>query len=192
MRGIFDTDPQAQAADKAVMGLRAAFLTGAAKIGISTGGFWSWVFGVTNEQDQIVHSYQALGKQIERWATTLKGWAVKGQRDDGTAYSWQNWTELGAVYRDAIKAQTGYAWDTTPLVLVANTAKGSAGTVANAFDKLKDLDPTKPLDWPWWLQLGAGAVVLVGGAYVVNAALDLKATFTPRRRALSGHNRRRR
>jgi hypothetical protein len=107
----------------------------------------------------ISKTYRDLGALIDDWASRKYRWAQAGKRDDGTAYSWKQWGELGKVYLDSV-------------VYTAGLPIGD-GYFANAAQAIKEFIESlikffQPTEWPTWAKVAAGLAGAVAVAYVIN------------------------
>ncbi|MFA6118120.1 MAG: hypothetical protein WC729_29305 [Sphingomonas sp.] len=118
----------------AVAELKLAYLKGALEIGANPDNVARLVvlgpaialltdFAKNDSQVQLSASYKQLGVYIDTWATTMRGWAEKGVRDDGSAYSWAKWADLAKGYFESIRIYTGLAWDVSTFNNVVTTLK---------------------------------------------------------------------
>ena len=114
---------------------------------------------VSPSKGALAKTYKELGAQIDDWANRKYRWASQGKRDDGTAYSWEQWAELGKVYLNS--------------AIYLSSLPVTDGFAANALTVIADFIESfrrvfTPTEWPVWAKVAAviaGAGVL---AYTVN------------------------
>jgi hypothetical protein len=107
----------------------------------------------------LAKSYKDLGAQIDDWAGRKYRWASQGKRDDGTAYSWEQWAELGKVYLNSAIYQSS-------LPVTDGFAANALTAIADFIDSFRRV--FTPTEWPTWAKVAAviaGAGVI---AYTVN------------------------
>lgn len=114
----------------------------------------------SNGRAAILGSYNQLGIDIDKWASTYRQWATDGHRDDGSAYDWGRWTDFSKDLTSASQAYIQYAQDanlvTAYASAVAKTVEDAGALVAAAgvgAAKLFNI-----FDWPWYVKIGAAGL----------------------------------
>lgn len=161
-----------EAADRLASEVRAAFLRGAARLdfkqadaeqmlslGLKAQLSASWM-PTTEARRRNEELMRRLGGNIGRWTTVYRGWAERGTRDDGTAYTWAKWEAYGREdLAPDVEKTTGLAlsqelWTRFRREVVEQSATDLA-------------DVALPSRWPVGVQVLAGAAVLGVAAFVL-------------------------
>lgn len=141
--------------------LQVAHDAGLQSLGGSNGsGFLNWLTGSSETENTISANYTALQDQIDKLNVSLRQAVLTGQNESGGAYDINKWKSFATVVGNSIKAQTGYAWDSSGLNVLKETYAATADQVTN------------PFAWPWWLW----GIVGVGGLIVLHPVLSLAAS----------------
>lgn len=120
---------------------------------------------VSPSKGALAKAYKDLGTQIEDWADRKYRWARAGRRDDGSAYSWSQWAELGKVYLNSI--------------IYLSSLPVTDGFLGNALTSIKEFLQSlatmfTPMEWPVWAKVAAGLVGLAAVAYIIRTPAALK------------------
>jgi hypothetical protein len=169
------------AADALVSEIRDAFRKGSLAVGFSPDNiaamlafgpaavFFDWA--KTDAQRRLENALKALGGRITRWETVYRSWAERGQRDDGSPYSWPRWSayareDLAREIKDLLATSVN---ESLFLRFVTEVV------IKTGEDVMK---PFTPQRWPTWVK-----VAVVGGAGVVVLAIlyPYAAPLLPRR-----------
>lgn len=192
LRGLFagfgeDAGSLNAAMTQVVQALRDAYAQGQQKINDSSGsGILDFITGSSDTEKQISGSYAAISGLIDTLDTTLRQQVLDGHRADGSTYTLDDWKRQAAVIGSDIKAQTGYAWDSSGLNLLEQTASATGAEVKR--------------DAAIGLGAAAAGAAVVGGFYLLMVSglggQLLGKLFSRRRRhamaGLSGTRRRKR
>ena len=68
------------------------------------------VFGIGADERELIE-LRKLKPQIDTWATTLRGAAERGRREDGGAYDWLRWSGHGRTLAGSVEYFAGIAAD---------------------------------------------------------------------------------
>lgn len=115
--------------------------------------------GVSPTSQQGIDFNKLGAVYIQDWATRRAQWALKGQRDDGTAYSLERWVTEGQGYASDASYRAGLAYDSSTFARALATARDIPTHL------VKDIKAgyeavTSPTQWPWWLQATAAGLGL--------------------------------
>jgi len=130
--------------DRAVRELRAQYARAKVKVDANTGGWFQ-----PPEAASIRKAFLDMGVLLEKWAGTYRTWAVRGQRDEGSAYDVQRFLDFGRKdIGDAVEKISAEAYDRSLFAAVKHAAAETGGTL-------------NPLNWPLGVKLAVGAGVAV-------------------------------
>lgn len=151
-----------------VQSLQSAFAAGVAQAQASgTSGVLNWIanelVGNTDEEAAIAANLNQTQAFIQQLDGDLRNAVDTGTNQAGNPYDISQWMAFAKTVGDDIKSQTGYAWDSSGLNVLYETAKGTYEQVKN------------PFAWPWYVwALGAVAGLAILGPYVNLGAAALK------------------
>ncbi len=120
--------------------------------------------GLTDSpQETSVHgAIDRLGNDIDKWTGKLYQQAVAGKNAQGRAYTWADWSDMGASISDALKYQGANELDSTRLHTLKLTWDKSVDDTEKLAKKVSDAIP----DSETWGQLAIGVGVLAAGVVV--------------------------
>lgn len=158
------------AADALAAEIRSAYRRGAVAVGFSPDNVVAMLgFGVaasllgwapkTDAQRRLEANLKDLGGRIRRWEVVFRSWAERGQRDDGSSYSWERWTQYAR--EDLARQLRELLNETVSESLFLRF--GREVVLKTAEDANKALNP---FAWPAWAKAAA-----VAGAVVVTLAV---------------------
>jgi hypothetical protein len=143
------------AADKLVSSIRAAY----SDLKDATGLHWY----SSSAQEQVHAGVVAIGPMIDTWAGELRKYAENGQRDDGSLYSWDMWTDQAKVLASDIQSQGGYFNDGSSIQAVIDAG---AQTIVDAGNKaasaLEGVGGFLLSPWTWGIGLTVLGLLFVG------------------------------
>lgn len=113
----------------------------------------------------LAKEYKNLGAMIDDLSDRKRRWAAAGKRDDGSAFSWQQWGELAQVYLNSI-----VYYSKMPV---------TDGFIVNAGLSIKDFfgdlaKVVQPTEWPLWVKVSVGLVGLAAVSYIVRTPAAIK------------------
>ncbi|KFA86702.1 hypothetical protein [Archangium violaceum] len=163
---------QKAAADALVSEIRGKYREGALAVGFSPDnvaqflllGPAAFFVPQTDAQRRLEAALKSLGERITRWEKVYRSWAERGQRDDGSSYTWDRWTryareDLARETKDllgtVVSESLFFRFTEEVVVKTAADTVEVVATVAN------------PLAWPTWAKVTAGAAGVVVVLFVV-------------------------
>jgi hypothetical protein len=169
--GFGDPDTDGSA-DKAAAELDRAYMAGAVKIGLNPDavarfmllgpmavipGVGGWLSNLLTSSTEAAakKNYEDIGNYAKVWKTKLRDQAVAGFYPDGNPYTWDTWFTHGRELGDDIATQTGVAWDSSVMMVVAHTAQATVESVVDAAKAVANISR-----WPWYIYAGIGVAGL--------------------------------
>jgi hypothetical protein len=182
LSGLFEEDSPA---DKMVSAVESAYLSGGIKIGFSPtkisgllgGPFASLLTLLTTDSSQATAeaNYRKLADNIKTWRTTYRDWAEASRRDDGTAYSWSQWSQFGTELLTTIQQQTGYVLGTdvgvTSLVVAVNDGKNALDNASSCLNHPFKCAMDNVPAWVFWVGGGLAALFVISQVANLRKAL---------------------
>lgn len=117
---------------------------------------------VSPSKGALAKAYRDLGAQIDDWADRKYRWAQQGKRDDGSAYGWKQWGDLGETYLNSI--------------VYLSKLPVTDGLLTNALISVKEFLQSlatvfTPTEWPLWAKAAAGLAGLAALTYILDGPI---------------------
>lgn len=120
---------------------------------------------MSSEESAAFSNLLALWGNVDKWRTTYKAWATAARRDNGSAYSWEEWSRYGRELADAAAVHADTKVNAGVIAVVSKATAATAATVSKPLVAAATA-AAKSIEQGWGIPVVLGVAGLIAAAYV--------------------------